>query len=280
MKHRVSEKQKGLGLLMVLSGAIALMSLMFSSVDLLSDVSDPIGQGMTWLTYSAGSQGFLVTLALLVGLALWVIRSASSRYSISHRSFLTTGHSSVSPRPSVSPRRQLGVSLIGKAVQLALLLVFAFVAKSGLKLATESPRPYTELLSHQLLIPQPAHFYKLDAEQKDQVIDALDTRVSDWRTRHWHGEKDYSFPSGHTLFVAVCVAFFGGLYAERKHYGLAAGVLIWALAVAYSRLWLGMHRPIDLVGSVAVAALIYTLVPRLTVPLRWQEKLTLGHVKR
>ncbi|MGC9459735.1 phosphatase PAP2 family protein, partial [Vibrio genomosp. F10 str. 9ZD137] len=34
-----------------------------------------------------------------------------------------------------------------------------------------------------------------------------------------------------------------------------------ASAVAYSRLWLGMHRPIDLVGSTLFIAAVYAVMP-------------------
>ena len=99
-------------------------------------------------------------------------------------------------------------------LRLLLILVIGFAAKSGLKALTESPRPYTELLSYELLIPNPAHFYKLSKSQQDFAIDELSKSVSDWRTKNWKGERDYSFPSGHTLFAAICLAFFGAIFLE------------------------------------------------------------------
>jgi len=58
------------------------------------------------------------------------------------------------------------------------------------------------------------------------------------------------------------LSFFGGIFIDNKRYALAAMLGVWAVAVAYSRLWLGMHRPIDLVGSIAFVAMVYALVPR------------------
>lgn len=89
----------------------------------------------------------------------------------------------------------------------------------------------------------------------------MQDKVSEWRTRHWLGETDYSFPSGHMIFVGVCLAFFGGLFLEAKRFYLVGGMLVWAGGVAYSRVWLGMHRPEDLAASIAFAGLIYLLVP-------------------
>ncbi|NOH21816.1 phosphatase PAP2 family protein [Vibrio europaeus] len=231
MKNFIQNKREGLLLLVAFLLVVAPMSLFVSHIDLLSEVSDLTGMGYTLLTDSAGSKGFLITLSLLV-LASWKIVGTNSQ-------------------------------LLSKLVQLGIILVIGFAAKTGLKHMTESPRPYTELLSHQLLIPQPAHFYKLDTVQKAEVIHQISQQVTTWRTRHWQGEKDYSFPSGHTIFAAICLAFFGGLFWQNKHYGLVAVVSMWAIGVAYSRLWLGMHRPIDLVGSILFVGMVYMLIPSL-----------------
>lgn len=208
---------------------VAPMSMFVSHIDLLSDVCEITGLSFTLITDSAGSKGFLVTLALLLAISCKMIG--------------------------------FNRNLLSKLVQLGVILVIGFAAKTGLKHVTESPRPYTELLSHQLLIPNPEHFYKLGMKQKDEVIAQVSEHVSEWRTRHWQGEKDYSFPSGHTIFAAICLAFFGGLFVQHRRYGLAAMLVCWAFAVAYSRLWLGMHRPIDLVGSIAFVAIVYALMP-------------------
>ncbi|MDN3685290.1 hypothetical protein QW180_23700 [Vibrio sinaloensis] len=88
-----------------------------------------------------------------------------------------------------------------------------------MKHMTESPRPYTELIAHQLLIPQAEHFYSLNSVQQGKVIDKISQQVSHWRTIHWQGEKDYSFPSGHTIFLHPFVwPFFGGLFVRSGHF--------------------------------------------------------------
>ncbi len=205
------------------------MSLFGSYHNLTSQVPESLGITFTLLTDSAGSKGFLITLTLLL---LSLFRFKPSR-----------------------------IEWIQKLSMLGLLLVIGFASKTGLKLMTESPRPYTELLAAEQLIEHPDAFYQLDIKQQANVINQISEHVSDWRTRHWQGEKDYSFPSGHTIFVSICLAFFGGLFLQNKCYISALSLWMWGMSVAYSRLCLGMHRPEDLIGSVLFVAIVFTLLP-------------------
>lgn len=205
------------------------MSLFGSYHDLTSQVPESLGITFTLLTDSAGSKGFLITLTLLL---LSLFRFKPSR-----------------------------IEWMQKLSMLGLLLVIGFASKTGLKLMTESPRPYTELLAAEQLIETPETFYQLDTKQQANVINQISEQVSDWRMRHWQGEKDYSFPSGHTIFVSICLAFFGGLFLQNKCYISALSLWMWGMSVAYSRLWLGMHRPEDLIGSVLFVAIVFTLLP-------------------
>lgn len=238
MKEYLHAKRYGLTVLAVFLLLIAPMTLLVSHIELLDSVSDSEGLFYSVLTNSAGSQGFLITLAVLLLCSLTLTLTPKQRWE--------------------------------KLLQLGIILVIGFAAKTGLKHFTESPRPYTEVLTHQLLIPKPSHFYQLTASKQDQLIEQVSTQVSPWRTQHWLGETDYSFPSGHTMFVAICLVCFGGLLVEHKRYGLAGILLLWGVCVAYSRLWLGMHRPIDLVGSVLFIALAYAAMPNISL---WSGKL-------
>lgn len=61
---------------------------------------------------------------------------------------------------------------------------------------------------------------------------------------------DYSFPSGHTTASFACaLAFFQTL---PRRYGVAAIVL--AALIAFSRLYVGVHYPTDVLGGLLVAA--------------------------
>ncbi|EGQ8298319.1 phosphatase PAP2 family protein [Vibrio parahaemolyticus] len=222
-------KKYGLMMLALFVLGIIPMSLFGSYHDLTSQVPESLGITFTLLTDSAGSKGFLITLTLLL---LSLFRFKPSR-----------------------------IEWMQKLSMLGLLLVIGFASKTGLKLMTESPRPYTELLAAEQLIETPETFYQLDTKQQANVINQISEQVSDWRTRHWQGEKDYSFPSGHTIFVSICLAFFGGLFLQNKYYISALSLWMWGMSVAYSRLWLGMHRPEDLIGSVLFVAIVFTLLP-------------------
>ncbi len=229
MTSLFSNKSKGL-LLLVLSLYSLVPFLIFGShFDLGSAVLPFYGAVMTFVTYSAGNQGFLITLATLSLLVLTLKFSKAK--------------------------------LVSLCLQLGILLVLSFAAKTFLKSSTESPRPYTEYLVTQEVVDMPELFYELPLEEKNVAIESVEDKVSEWRTRHWLGETDYSFPSGHMIFVGVCLAFFGGLFLEAKRFYLVGGMLAWAGGVAYSRVWLGMHRPEDLAASIAFAGLIYLLVP-------------------
>ncbi len=208
---------------------IITMSLFGSYHNLTSQVPESLGITFTLLTDSAGSKGFLITLTLLL-LSLFRFKPSRTEW-------------------------------MQKLSMLGLLLVIGFASKTGLKLMTESPRPYTELLAAEQLIETPETFYQLETKQQANVINQISEQVSDWRTRHWQGEKDYSFPSGHTIFVSICLAFFGGLFLQNKCYTSALSLWMWGMSVAYSRLWLGMHRPEDLIGSVLFVAIVFTLLP-------------------
>ncbi|KPN02672.1 phospholipid phosphatase [Vibrio alginolyticus] len=222
-------KKYGLMMLALFVLGIIPMSLFGSYHNLTSQVPESLGITFTLLTDSAGSKGFLITLTLLL---LSLFRFKPSR-----------------------------IEWIQKLSMLGLLLVIGFASKTGLKLMTESPRPYAELFAAEQLIEHPEAFYQLDTKQQANVINQISEHVSDWRTRHWQGEKDYSFPSGHTIFVSICLAFFGGLFLQNKCYISALSLWMWGMSVAYSRLWLGMHRPEDLIGSVLFVAIVFTLLP-------------------
>lgn len=78
-------------------------------------------------------------------------------------------------------------------------------------------------------------------------------------------ELDYSFPSGHTIVVAVCLLVLGYLIYSR-HYNI--GQFIYWLVItilgigliATSRLYLGYHWFTDIAGSIGLSLIIFALV--------------------
>lgn len=71
-----------------------------------------------------------------------------------------------------------------------------------------------------------------------------------------HGHS-YSFPSGHAMTSTICYLFIAYIIARRPHVSsavgklafISAGVII--VAVAFSRLYLGVHYPSDVAGGLA-----------------------------
>lgn len=63
------------------------------------------------------------------------------------------------------------------------------------------------------------------------------------------------FPSGHTA-LATALALTLGYYFKGKYYGIVVG---WIVLVAISRMYLGVHFPLDIVGGFAIGWASYAL---------------------
>ncbi|GLS92010.1 phosphatidylglycerophosphatase B [Psychromonas marina] len=206
-----------------------LLLFIFSNLDLQSPIPSVIGSLLHVLSLSAGNPTFIISCVVLALIA-----------------FKTR-----------APNQRLFILYM----QFALILGLSFVLKSTVKYITEVPRPFTHQLVEQQLIDTPAQFYQLSEQQKNELINTASEQVPRYRIANWDGEKNYSFPSGHTIFVATCVVFWGGLFLREKRYLLSAVVLTWATGVAFSRYWLGMHWPVDILMSIFCAILLMLLVP-------------------
>jgi undecaprenyl-diphosphatase len=63
------------------------------------------------------------------------------------------------------------------------------------------------------------------------------------------------FPSGHTA-LAVALALTVGHFLPRKYHWI---VVVWIVAVGLSRIYLGVHAPLDILGGFAIGWLCYAL---------------------
>lgn len=73
------------------------------------------------------------------------------------------------------------------------------------------------------------------------------------------GASGYSFPSGHTQ---SSVGTFGSIAYTTKDKALRIACIIAAVIVPFSRMYIGVHTPLDVLTSVAIAvALIFLLRP-------------------
>lgn len=75
---------------------------------------------------------------------------------------------------------------------------------------------------------------------------------------------DASFPSGHT-FAAIAIVSFTIFVLVRTHTGmpkvartvLAAVAVLWPILIAFTRIYLGVHWPTDILGSFLIGAVAY-----------------------
>lgn len=145
--------------------------------------------------------------------------------------------------------------------QFVFLLLIAFILKSGLKTITEVPRPYTNLLTHIGAVKSPDNYYQLTEIDKIVVIKSAEKSYGFWRIKNWLDGTNYAFPSGHTLFAAVFVAFWGGFMIQHKHYFLTAIILVWGSTVAISRIYLAMHTYTDIFVAIACVYFFVCFIP-------------------
>ncbi|TKF31031.1 phosphatase PAP2 family protein [Enterovibrio norvegicus] len=204
----------------------ALVSVRFSFV---GEVNDALGGAFSFLSWSAGSKGFLFTTALLCAIPFFL----------------------------KWPRQRVLVCLSC----FAFVLGASFVTKTVLKSVTQEARPYTYVLQDLGAVDSADGFYSLSSAQRVKAIDTVKGLVSEWRLPHWEGETNYSFPSGHTIFAACAAIFWGAILLSEGHRLLAVMLAMWAGLVGMSRLWLGMHWSVDLFGSLVFATGICLLVP-------------------
>ncbi|WP_241572824.1 phosphatase PAP2 family protein [Rosenbergiella nectarea] len=143
----------------------------------------------------------------------------------------------------------------------ALLLLIVVVVwggqgiKSLLKPYFAEPRPYVVALM-EAMHQTPDDFYRHTKSERQQLVRQAETfwpTLPNWQQRHWQHETGYSFPSGHSFFVASWFLLFYSLLSIRKFWPVLIMVTLWAWAVMWSRMLLGMHWPRDLIASVLIA---------------------------
>jgi len=69
---------------------------------------------------------------------------------------------------------------------------------------------------------------------------------------------DSSFPSGHTLEAFAMAALLSVLFRKKR---IVIPVYIWAFAVGYSRMALGVHYPSDILAGILIGTFIGCSIP-------------------
>jgi undecaprenyl-diphosphatase len=141
-----------------------------------------------------------------------------------------------------------GLSSVGAGrVTLPALLVVGALAPRG-------PRPWPTRLGAGAMLAGLAALGGGLGVVVNRGLDNPRPPVQDWAGAAVGG----SFPSGHTttasLFAAACVwALLGRVRSRRGRMALIGAATAFALGVGWSRVWLGVHWPTDVLGGFALA---------------------------
>lgn len=138
--------------------------------------------------------------------------------------------------------RKLGVLLIGG------LAVASLINNVALKNLIERPRPYN-------LDPT----VWTDAGYK-YIWPGLIDKSSSW-----------SFPSGHTsTSIGAAFALFLGCFKNKKHLAIGVPTLIFSILIGFSRIYVHVHYPTDVIAGVVVGLvggfIAYILLVKLVFP--------------
>ena len=67
--------------------------------------------------------------------------------------------------------------------------------------------------------------------------------------------NSYSFPSGHTITAVALYGFMAYVFWRNSQRLLALFTVIWACLIAFSRIYLGVHYPSDVLGAIAIGCI-------------------------
>lgn len=162
----------------------------------------------------------------------------------------------------------------GRALLLVVLISLGAtqIGKSLLKPLIGEARPYVVVLTKD----DPARIHDFYAVKRSVRADAVRAYYAKTASpapshliAHRAKETGYSFPSGHSTFAASWALLFAGIigFANRRRCLISGAVIAWAMLVMASRVWLGMHYPIDLAGGVLLAGGINLLLLH-----AWQQR--------
>ncbi|WP_241622862.1 phosphatase PAP2 family protein [Rosenbergiella australiborealis] len=134
--------------------------------------------------------------------------------------------------------------------------------KTLLKPFFAEPRPYVVALMNEMHA-DPSNFYQHTGYERRQLVSHSSRywpSIPQWQRNHWQHETGFSFPSGHSFFVASWLLLFYSLVAVKRYWPILIVVTLWAWAVMWSRMLLGMHWPRDIIASILIAWIFSVLV--------------------
>jgi phosphatidylglycerophosphatase B len=172
-------------------------------------------------------------------------------------------------RPGISTRRRTIEAATALVTMLLVGLTLTNFNEHGIKPLFGVPRPnIADLAESGALGPEypdgDAFYAAGDKQDRREILGELLETVetpplSDLVREHWAHETGFSFPSGHATGAAAfatVMAAVGFAWLAGWRWVIAAVALpIWAVSIAYSRVLLDVHRPIDVVAGSLVGFL-------------------------
>jgi len=167
------------------------------------------------------------------------------------------------------PRRDIVKELLVHVLVLGVFLGGGALANEYfLKPAFAVPRPNIELLEETGILELSAKEFYSSLSKDERRIHLAQT-LSEQTTEsvglhetvrdHWIHEAGYAFPSGHTFSAALLAAYFlslgavSGVRRQKWAWGLLS---LYAVCIGWTRVLLGVHRPIDVLAGGAVGIVV------------------------
>lgn len=184
------------------------------------------------------------TWQLMAGIALLVVTIAASRGADMHEWEISVFKSVYETPESIKPLIFI-VTQAGSIHLLGILLIFALVRKNYAML--------TKLLMTSTLA------FLMSGFAKDIWGRLRPTEVIIGVQNLDYIVRGPGFPSGH-MALATAMALVINNYLPKK---LRWITWVWILGVGYSRMYLGIHAPLDVVGGFAIGWISYSLIKHL-----------------
>lgn len=143
-------------------------------------------------------------------------------------------------------------------VVIAMIVLWCFSKRGGLYMLTVgfASSGIGQALKMLLGIPRP---WNLGFEDADPIAKGgwEDSGLGKIMNKLGGGADGWSFPSGHTL---ISVGTYGALAAWFKNKWVKVIGIVLAVLIPFTRLYLGVHTPVDIVGGAALALLLVLLL--------------------